>query len=96
VRRAVLSGKYVGDLLFLMMRDINEPSQKIGRGTLVGNAGGVVSGETFRWWKRIVEENRTWITVTAHHYVLKDTTGTVENLACPWRIQSLPQSKLDL
>ena len=41
----------VGNLLFLMMSDINEPTQKVGRGTLGGNPGGVVSGETFRWWK---------------------------------------------
>ena len=64
----------VGNLLFLMMSDINEPSQKIGRGTLGGNPGGVVSGETFRWWKRMVEENRGSIIISAHHYVLKDTT----------------------
>jgi hypothetical protein len=64
----------VGNILFLMMSDINEPSRKIGRGTLGGNPGGVVSGETFRWWKRMVEENRSSIIVSAHHYVLKDTT----------------------
>ncbi len=64
----------VGNLLFLMMSDINEPTQKVGRGTLGGNPGGVVSGETFRWWKRMVEENRSSLIVTAHHYVLKDTT----------------------
>lgn len=64
----------VGNLLFLIMSDINEPSQKVGRGTLGGNPGGVVSGETFRWWKRMVEENRSSIIITAHHYVLKDTT----------------------
>lgn len=65
----------VGNLLFLMMSDINEPSQKIGRGTLGGNPGGVVSGETFRWWKRIVEANRSSaIIISAHHYVLKNTT----------------------
>jgi hypothetical protein len=63
-----------GNLLFLMMSDINEPSQKVGRGTLGGNPGGVVSGETFRWWKRMVEENPTSIIIAAHHYVLKDTT----------------------
>jgi len=33
-----------GNLLFLMMSDINEPTQKVGRGTLGGNPGGVVSG----------------------------------------------------
>jgi hypothetical protein len=64
----------VGNLLFLMMSDINEPSQKVGRGTLGGNPGGAVSGETFRWWKRMVEENRSSIVITANHYVLKNTT----------------------
>ena len=64
----------VGNLLFLMMSDINEPSQKVGRGTLGGNPGGVVSGETFRWWRENVEKNPSAIIITAHHYVLKDTT----------------------
>jgi hypothetical protein len=63
-----------GNLLFLMMSDINEPTQKVGRGPLGGNPGGVVSGETFRWWKRMVEENGSSIIISAHHYVLKDTT----------------------
>ena len=64
----------IGNLLFLMMSDINEPTQGIGRGTLGGNPGGVVSGETFHWWKRMVEENPSAIIVSAHHYVLKNTT----------------------
>jgi hypothetical protein len=64
----------VGNLLFLMMSDINEPTQKIGRGTLGGNPAGVVSGETFRWWKRMVEENPSSVIISAHHYVLKNTT----------------------
>jgi hypothetical protein len=64
----------VGSLLFLMMSDINEPTQKIGRGTLGGNPGGVVSGETFRWWKRMVEENPSSVVISAHHYMLKNTT----------------------
>jgi len=64
----------VGNLLFLMMSDINEPAQKVGRGTLGGNPGGVVSGETFRWWKRMVDENPSAIIVSAHHYMLKNTT----------------------
>lgn len=63
-----------GNLLFLMMSDINEPTQKLGRGTLGGNPGGVVSGETLRWWKRMVEENPTSIIISAHHYMLKKTT----------------------
>lgn len=64
----------VGNLLFLMMSDINEPSQKLGRGDLGGNPGGVVREETFAWWKRSVEANPGSIIVSVHHYVLKDTT----------------------
>jgi hypothetical protein len=64
----------VGNLLFLMMSDINEPTQKVGRGTLGGNPGGVVSGETFRWWKQMVAQNPSSIIISAHHYVLKNTT----------------------
>ena len=63
-----------GNILFLMMSDINEPSQKIGRGPLGGNPGGVVSQETFDWWKRMVESNQDKIIVSAHHYMLKNTT----------------------
>jgi hypothetical protein len=64
----------VGNLLFLMMSDRNEPSQKIGRGTLGGNPGGVVSGETFSWWRKMVEANPESIIISVHHYVLKNTT----------------------
>jgi hypothetical protein len=64
----------VGNILFLMMSDINEPSQKVGQGTLGGNPGGVVSGETFRWWKQMVEKNQASIIISAHHYLLKNTT----------------------
>ncbi|QHE84624.1 metallophosphoesterase [Hydrogenophaga sp. BPS33] len=64
----------VGNLLFLMMSDVNEPTRKIGRGLLGGNPGGVVTGETFAWWKRMVESNPDSIIVSAHHYVLKNTT----------------------
>lgn len=64
----------VGNLLFLMMSDINEPTQKIGRGPLGGNPGGVVSGETFEWWKRQVESNPDSLIVSVHHYMLKNTT----------------------
>ena len=64
----------VGNLLFLMMSDRNEPTQHAGRGTLGGNPGGVVSGETFDWWASMVDDNPEAIIVSAHHYVLKDTT----------------------
>lgn len=64
----------VGNLLFLMMSDINEPSQKIGRGDLGGNPAGVVSGETFRWWRDMAEANPDRLIISVHHYMLKDTT----------------------
>ncbi len=63
-----------GNILFLIMSDINEPSQKIGRGDLGGNPSGVVSQETFLWWKDMVESNPDSIIISAHHYVLKNTT----------------------
>ena len=65
----------VGNIRFLMMSDVNEPSQPLGRGELGGNPGGVVSADTFDWWVDQVEANADdKIIVTAHHYVLKDTT----------------------
>ena len=56
------------------MSDINEASQKIGRGDLGGNPGGVVTGETFAWWKQMVESHPEDIIISAHHYMVKDTT----------------------
>lgn len=64
----------VGNIVFLMMSDINEPSQKLGRGPLGGNPGGVVSAETFDWWCEQVASHEGDIVITAHHYVLKNTT----------------------
>lgn len=64
----------VGNILFLLMSDINEPSQKIGRGDLGGNPAGVVSAETFAWWKEMVAAHPDHIIVSAHHYMLKNTT----------------------
>jgi len=64
----------VGNMVFLLMSDINEPSQTIGRGDLGGNPAGVVTGETFAWWKEMVAANADSIVISAHHYMLKDTT----------------------
>ena len=64
----------VGNLLFLMMSDRNEPTQSVGRGTLGGNPGGVVGGETFDWFTSMVDANPDALIVAVHHYVLKDTT----------------------
>lgn len=82
----------VGNLLFLLMSDINEPTQKIGRGDLGGNPGGCVRGETFAWWKQMVEANSNAIIISAHHYMLKNTTtasgeweGMTRNKDGQWR-----------
>jgi hypothetical protein len=64
----------VGNLLFLMMSDTNEPTQRVGRGDLHGNPAGVVSGATFQWWKQMVESHTDIIIISVHHYMLKDTT----------------------
>ena len=56
------------------MSDVNEPSQTVGRGTLGGNPAGVVTGETFAWWREQVETHPDHIVVSAHHYMLKNTT----------------------
>lgn len=64
----------VGNLRFLMMSDRNEPTQMVGRGALGGNPGGVVTGETYRWWQRRVEQYADDVIVSAHHYMLRDTT----------------------
>lgn len=64
----------VGNLLFLMMSDINEKTQALGRGDLGGNPAGVVSAETFAWWKKMIETHRDGIIISVHHYLLKNTT----------------------
>ena len=64
----------VGNVLFLMMSDINEPSQSVGRGDLGGNPAGVVSGDTFAWWREMVDAHSDSIIVSVHHYMLKETT----------------------
>ena len=65
----------IGNIRFLMMSDVNEATQIPGRGELGGNPGGVVTQDTFDWWVEQVESNHTdKIIVTAHHYLLKNTT----------------------
>ena len=63
-----------GNMLFLLMSDVNEPSQSIGRGDLGGNPAGVVSAETFAWWQEMVAAHPDHIIISAHHYMLKETT----------------------
>lgn len=63
-----------GNVLFLMMSDRNDGGPPTGRGEVGGYPSGVVTRETFEWWKGMVEANRDCIIVSSHHYVLKETT----------------------
>jgi hypothetical protein len=63
-----------GNLLFLMMSDRNEPTRRLSRAEGGGNPSGVVTGQTFNWWKQQVEANPDAIIITCHHYMLKNTT----------------------
>lgn len=80
----------VGNLLFLMMSDRNEPACHLPRTEGGRNPGGVVSTQTFAWWKEHVEANRDAIIVSCHHYMLK-VTSRVEAIGCMiWRRRCAP------
>jgi hypothetical protein len=64
----------IGNMLFLMMSDRNDVEPPVGRGDWGGYPAGAVTGETFQWWQRMVEENQDCIVISAHHHMLKETT----------------------
>ena len=64
----------VGNVLFLMMSDRNDGGPPVGRDKRGGYPAGAVSGETFAWWKKMVEANPDSIIISAHHHMLKETT----------------------
>ena len=65
----------VGNILFLMMCDRNDGEPPTGRGSSTrGYPAGAVTGETFEWWKKMVEQNSDSIIISAHHHMLKETT----------------------
>jgi hypothetical protein len=64
----------VGNLLFLIMSDRNDGGPPVGRGKRGGYPAGAVTGETFAWWKRMVEANRDSVIISAHHHMLRETT----------------------
>jgi len=84
-----------GNLLFLMMSDRNDGGPPVGRGERGGYPAGAVSGETFEWWKGMVEAHREeCIIVTCHHHMLKETTvasgaweGFVKDEEGNWKAQ---------
>jgi hypothetical protein len=63
-----------GNLLFLMMGDRNDGGPPVGRGPRGGYPSGAVTGETFDWWRGLVEANPDCVVVSAHHHMLKETT----------------------
>jgi len=64
----------VGNILFLMMSDRNDVGPPVGRGERGGYPAGMVTTETFAWWRSQVEQAGDAIVVTAHHHMLKETT----------------------
>jgi Calcineurin-like phosphoesterase len=64
----------VGNLLFVMMSDRNDFGPPVGRGDRGGYPAGAVTGETFAWWKELVENNRDSVIISCHHHMLKETT----------------------
>lgn len=64
----------VGNLLFLMMSDRNDLEPPVGRGPRGGYPAGAVTGETFTWWRQMVEANPGSVIISAHHHMLKETT----------------------
>jgi hypothetical protein len=63
-----------GNLLFLMMSDRNDTGPPVGRGTKGGYPAGAVTGETFQWWRDMVEKNRDSIIISVHHHMPRETT----------------------
>jgi len=64
----------VGNLLFLMMADRNDTGPPVGRGERGGYPAGAVTGETFKWWRDMVEKNPDCVIITVHHHMLRETT----------------------
>ncbi len=64
----------VGNLLLAMMSDRNDVGPPVGRGARGGYPAGAVTGETFRWWRQLVEHNKQSIIISTHHHMLKETT----------------------
>jgi hypothetical protein len=82
----------VGNLLFLLMSDRNDGGPPVGRGERGGYPAGAVSGETFDWWRQMVEANPDSLILSAHHHMLKETTvasgpweGFVQDEAGNWQ-----------
>lgn len=63
-----------GNLLFVVMSDRNDGGPPVGRAKRGGYPAGAVTGETFQWWRNLVEQNRDAVIITAHHHMLRETT----------------------
>jgi len=75
----------VGNIRFLMMSDRNDLDYPIGRReTGGGSPAGAVTGDTWAWWQRQVEEGSDDIVISCHHHMLRETTvasGDYEGLS---------------
>jgi len=87
----------VGNLLFLMMSDRNDLELPVGRGRAGARGGypaGALTGQTFEWWKRMVEANKDAVIISAHHQMLRETTvgsGLWEGTGRPGRNGQVPK-----
>jgi hypothetical protein len=82
----------VGNLLFLMMSDRNDVGPPVGRTENGGYPAGMVTGETFDWWKRNVEDPQETVIISAHHHMLKETTAA----SGPWEgFKKLPDGSYE-
>jgi len=75
----------VGNVLFLMMSDLNNLPPPIGRGARGGYPAGAVSGDTFSWWQEMVAMHTDKIIVSCHHHMLKETTVASGKSEASWR-----------
>ena len=65
----------VGNILFLMLNDWNQPGQSpFGRECSGGYPAGRVRNDTYNWWVQMVEDNEDKIIITTFHQALYNTT----------------------
>jgi len=74
----------MGNIRFLMMSDVNRPTTAA-RGIRGGDPGGVISEETWEWFKDQVLSNPDKILIVCHHYLPRETTSaTGDYEGCRW------------
>jgi len=64
----------VGNILFLMLNDINYGGEPFGRQAAHGYPGGRYTSKQYNWWVSMIEANPDKIIITYAHHGLYDTT----------------------